>query len=79
MNAKGLEDDTPLHDASSNGHIKVKPIYYQCSYFYLSIWRKIQLCCKLENGNGDNVHDAIDFTFGFHHHEILKYCIITSL
>ena len=24
VHAKGLEDDTPLHDAASNGHIKVR-------------------------------------------------------
>ena len=26
VHAKGLEDDTPLHDAASNGHIKVGKI-----------------------------------------------------
>lgn len=24
VNTKGLDDDTPLHDASNNGHFKVK-------------------------------------------------------
>lgn len=24
VHAKGLEDDTPLHDAASNGHLKVR-------------------------------------------------------
>lgn len=24
VNTKGLDDDTPLHDASNNGHLKVR-------------------------------------------------------
>lgn len=26
VNTKGLDDDTPLHDASNNGHFKVNKI-----------------------------------------------------
>ena len=34
VNAQGLENDTPLHDASMNGHQKVNAVQYiKCVYY----------------------------------------------
>lgn len=35
VNTKGLDDDTPLHDASNNGHFKVQGSHY----FFLKLFK----------------------------------------
>lgn len=46
MNTQGLDDDTPLHDASSSGHKDVRVFFFFCAVFDYHLINKK----KIENG-----------------------------